>query len=520
VTAPDVPDVDLTAAPTAVQFASASAIAYATAPNSELYRPVMRLFHENRQEYGPHLSPGDVADRLRVGYGIERDLDQLDLDLKQLMQWGALEGRQDNPRVRTASELVRRQFIYDITPAGEECERFLERLGRLRAQAGSLQGQRLPTILTELKRMARELDLPEPSPVQLQEALTNLTAALEELRQGALDFMRDLANVMHSSDALDVESFTVYKNQVIDYLIGFRAELESTGGDIRDAIGEVEVRGTERLIDLVASQQEAPVFDVDPAEVRRRAAEQPRRAWAGVRSWFVAGKDGRPHFELLDSKLYDAIGWILHAVQRLKERTSQRIDRSTEYRHLSQLFHDAPADEDAHALFAAAFGLYASRHFTCPLEPADAECIPVQRSFWEAPVAPIETRLRNPNRKTTGVGRGSRVGDNAMAQELLRRQRAVEREELEQALATFTGKPQVRLSDVVRLSEVEFRHLLAWLGRALERPAKNGQRRAESVDGLLVISLFDPAGEYGLVSLRTPVGTFMTPDYVLDVERT
>ena len=72
---------------TTAQFASASAISYATAPNADAYWAMMRLFYENRQEYGPHLSPGDVADRLRARYGIERDIDQLDLDLKQLMQW-------------------------------------------------------------------------------------------------------------------------------------------------------------------------------------------------------------------------------------------------------------------------------------------------------------------------------------------------------------------------------------------------------------------------------------------------
>lgn len=503
---------------TTAQFASASAISYATAPNVEVYRAVMRLFYENRQEYGPHLSPGDVADRLRARYGIEREIDQLDLDLRQLMQWGALEGRQDNPRVRTASELVRRQFIYDITSAGEECEKFLERLGQLRAQAGSLQGQRLPTILTELRRVIRELDQPEPSPVQLQEALTNLTAALEELRQGAADFMRDLSNTMQSTDALDPESFTAYKNRVIDYLNGFRAELESTGGAIRDAIGEVEAHGAERLIDLVASQQEAPSLEHEPVEVRRLASEQPRRAWAGVRSWFVAGSDGRPHFELLDAKLYDGIGWILRAVQRLKERTSQRVDRSAEYRHLARLFHDSAADVDAHALFAAAFGLHSPRHFTCALE--NPELVPVQRSFWDGPTAPIETRFRNPNRKQAVAGRGSRVSDNAMAQQSLRQHRELERQQLDQALATFAGQGRVRLSDIGRLSEVEFRHLLAWLGRALERPADDDAcRRAESLDGLVVIRLSECGAGPGLVALATPLGTFETPDYTLEVER-
>jgi hypothetical protein len=107
-----------------------------------------------------------------------------------------------------------------------------------------------------------------------------------------------------------------------------------------------------------------------------------------------------------------------------------------------------------------------------------------------------------------------------MAQESLRKHRELERQQLDQALATFAGQGRVRLSDIGRLSEVEFRHLLAWLGRALERPADDdGCRRAESVDGLVLIRLSERGAGPGLVALATPLGTFETPDYTLEVER-
>jgi uncharacterized protein (TIGR02677 family) len=277
--------------------AAVPAIAYATAPSAPVYRAIMRIFYLNRQEYGAHLNPGEVAEQLRRRYGLGHDGDALATDLDQLVRWGSLSARQDTPRVRRASELVRKQFIYDISAAGEVCERFLERIDDLRKQSGSLQAHRLPAILTELRRLAVELGGEDPDPAALQAAFTNLVAALDELRRGASDFMRDLARLVHSTDALDEDSFTSYKNQVVEYLNGFRRQVDVHATQIADAIDAVEAAGLDRMLDLIASIQEAPQYDVSAAEARRRAVEPLARAWNGVRGWF-SPDSGQPHFRL------------------------------------------------------------------------------------------------------------------------------------------------------------------------------------------------------------------------------
>jgi uncharacterized protein (TIGR02677 family) len=501
--------------PGAETFGAVTAISYATAPSAPVYRAIMRIFYLNRQEYGPHLSPADVAAQLRVRFGLDHDGDALAADLEQLRAWGSLDARQDTPRVRHASELVRKQFIYDITAVGEHCERFLELVENLHEQSGSLQSQRLPAVLTELRRLAARLDDPDPDPAELQAAFTNLVAALEELRQGAAEFMRDLARLMHATDALDEDAFATYKTQIFEYLTGFRSRLETDAPVIADAIAAVEARGVERMLDLIASIQEAPQYDISPAEARRRAVEPLRRGWNGVRGWF-SPQHGQPHFKILDQKLYDAIGWILRAVQRLKERRSHRVDRSTEYRRLARLLFSAP-DEDAHAIFHAAFGLHAPRHFGVPED--DEEDTSAQTSFWQAPVVSVAAHLRNPDRNAPGSGRGARILDSSLAQEALRQRREAERRELARALERFAEDPVLHLSQIGELDQVEFEHLLAWLGRALEtgRQRGGGPRQAESVDGLVVITLHEPADLRPQVTLRTPVGTFHTPDYRLEI---
>lgn len=491
-------------------------VAYATAPNAHIYRPIMRLFYENRQQYGQHLPPSAVAENLRRRFGIDRDLDDVIFDLERLAQWRALEAQHDSSRARTASELVRRHFVYDITAAGELTERYLEQLDALVEQAGSLQGTRLPAILQELTRLAEELRKPEPEAQILQSALTNLVAALDELHGGANDFTRELAKVMHATEALDEEAFHAYKSRVLEYLEGFRADLERFANPIADAIAAVEEQDVERMVALIASIEQAPAYNVSEEEARRRVAATRCNQWTGVRNWFVGSRSQPPPFQRLDASLLDAIGWILRAVQRLKERRSQRVDRSVEYRHLARVFAQS-TDAECHALYAAAFGLYSPRHFGAPED--DPGLTSAQCSFWEASVPHIEAHLRNPERRAPGQGRGAQMVDNSMVQEALRLRRAREREELAQAVRRFAGRGAVRLSDIKRLDETEFSHLLNWLGRALEACRdEHGLLRAESSDGSASITLTAPSSPEPRVVLDTPRGRFHTPDYELEIQ--
>jgi hypothetical protein len=74
----------------------------------------------------------------------------------------------------------------------------------------------------------------------------------------------------------------------------------------------------------------------------------------------------------------------------------------------------------------------------------------------------------------------------------------------------------VRLSDVARVDEHELEHLLAWISRAYEAPARDGVRRAGSSDGRGEIRLVAPT-DGTRTTLRAPHGTLETPDYRLEV---
>jgi len=96
--------------------------------------------------------------------------------------------------------------------------------------------------------------------------------------------------------------------------------------------------------------------------------------------------------------------------------------------------------------------------------------------------------------------------------------RAAERAELERLLERFLGRAAVPLSEVARLDEGGFRHLLGWIGRAFEAPAEpDGARRAAARGGRATIVLRAPRPGAPRVVLQTPHGRFETADYSLEV---
>jgi hypothetical protein len=83
-------------------------------------------------------------------------------------------------------------------------------------------------------------------------------------------------------------------------------------------------------------------------------------------------------------------------------------------------------------------------------------------------------------------------------------------------LERFADRGTVHLSDLAQVEERELIHLLAWISRAYEVPARDGVRRAGSSDGRGEIRLVEPPNG-ARTTLRAPHGTLETPDYRLEV---
>ncbi|MDC2951037.1 TIGR02677 family protein, partial [Streptomyces heilongjiangensis] len=276
------------------------------------------------------------------------------------------------------------------------------------------------------------------------------------------------------------------------------------------AVARVEERGTAMLRERALRGAELPpVAGEDPAA---GWLESRRARWAGLRAWFLPDDGARPRIEQLHDIARRAIVSLLQVLERINESRRRSSSAVQDFRELARWFAAAPAEEDLHRLWSAAFGLGPARH--AHLAHPDPELIPSSRSWSEAPPVEVSALLRTSGR-TERFTRTARVRDvTAVRAERAERARA-ERAELARAWQALRTDGPVRLSSFGTLDPAVFERLLDLVGRALAaRPDTTGSRRATTGDGRVEIALSPPPDERTAV-LRTTKGTLAGPDYVV-----
>lgn len=495
-----------------------SVVKYAVVEGAERYRRLMRVVALENRHFGLRMSPETVGERAREAFALDLDPAALAAGLDQLHQWGALDREYDTSLARTAQELRRNRYTYDITAAGKRTELLFEELDQLSETVGALEGSRLPLILLALRRIAELLGQHEPDGGALRAELERLLGDVERLHAGASDFMSRLNRVIATSEQIEEHEFEACKGVLIEHLQGFRTELRRHVGEIEDALRLIDQLGAARLAAVIVAEEEIPAlpgFTVEQLAAQRHA--ELLEQWAGVRTWFVGSERQGSPWAALGAKVVDAIRAVLDIAERIIDRRTKRADRARASEHLARLIHDAP-EGDATGLVVAALGIFHPRHVSVPELDSEGLAAPAQTAWADAPAAPIPVHLRRPGARTPGAGRGAPIAGNAELRERLAERRRREREELSAMLQRFAGRGAVHLSDLGGLSAMEFRHLLHWIGRAFEIPADPaGVRRADSQDGRARIRLRPPPAGRERTVLVVPQGRFSTRDFLLEV---
>ncbi|MGH3002910.1 MAG: TIGR02677 family protein [Gaiellaceae bacterium] len=505
--------------PPRTRLATHSVLKYATVEGAERYRRIMRVFYVEHRNFGLRLTPADVGRKLLEHYDLDLDDATLSQSLDQLHAWRAVSREYDTSLARTARELRQNRFTYDITQAATRVEALLDALDELSETVGALEGSRLPQIRDALHRIARLLGADAPNGKDLRTQFELLTGEVERLHAGASDFMRRLNEVIARSERIEHEEFERCKGVLIEHMQGFRNDLRRHTPEIEDALRTVDRLGAPRLATLIVSSLEIPALPgVDPQEVAARRHAELLDQWEGVRTWFVDAGGLRSPWAALNDKVVDAIRAVLDIAERIIDRRTNRLDRARACEHLARLVHDAPSEDEATAIVSAALGVATPRHVGAPEDDPDRLTAPAQMSWLTAPPAPVTAHLRRPGSRTPGAGRGTPIADTSAARKRMLERRRGEREELAAMLERFRGLGAIRLSQVATLSEIEFRHLLHWIGRAFETPKDAaGARRADSQDGRARIVLHLAEHSKQLVVLQVPQGRFRTPDYRIEV---
>ncbi|WEH20127.1 TIGR02677 family protein [Streptomyces sp. VNUA24] len=421
------------------------------------------------------------------------------------------------PHPRRAEEHEPHPRRYSLTRRGEAALAGVRSAGEVLGSTGALRTAVLDAIADRLDELCLLSGEPASADRRIFTALRELEGHLETLVEDTTAFNGELQRLLRAESA-DPEAFREVRAATVAHLQEFLADLDLRGRRVAAAVARVEERGSAGLREralrgagLPPSAAPDPVAGADPVA---GWLENRRARWAVLRSWFRPEDGARPRIERLHAIARRALAPLLEALERNDASRRPSSGAAQDFRELARWFAAAPAEEDLHRLWSAAFGLGPARH--AHLAHPDPELIPSSRPWAETPPVEVSALLRSSGR-TERFTRTARVRDvTAVRAERAERARA-ERAELALACRMLQTRGPVRLSAFGELEPAVFDRLLDLLGRALStRPDTAGLRRATTGDGRVEIALAPPP-DARTALLRTARGTLAGPDYVVRI---
>jgi uncharacterized protein (TIGR02677 family) len=423
------------------------ALRYATGEETAaVYVAIMRTFTGEIAGLLSDQSAAEVAARL-ADQGVELDQDTVDDRLSYLVEHGNLARSPRETEARSLREYLQNRARYQLTQRGELVHRFVEELLGHTEAAREVSTEMLGGILTGLSALAvldaGAIDAADPD--ALARDIGTVFAQFERLVSSTRDFYTYLSQVLVRYD-LDRAEFAVFKTALLDYLQRFVEEIARHLPQIAEVLRQVEPRVPALCARANTGQR---LRGVD-GEVARRGAGLDPDDWRGLHAWFVGGAGRDSDADGVRRLATDAMRALLVNLRRIATGGREQ-SRYSDLLTLARWFAEAD-DDTAHALWAAAFGLYSCRHLAFVADD-DGDPVPPTASWWRTPVAEVPVALRRTGARTIR-GRAGRREDFAAAKAA----RIAERERAEQRRAAALAEigahagrlTSVRLSDDAR----------------------------------------------------------------------
>lgn len=422
------------------------ALRYAVNEEAVQYIAIMRGFTSGLSGLLSDQSAEEVRAAL-AEIGIDLDVDTVDARLGYLVEHGNLARSPRETEARTLADYLRNRARYQLTPRGELVHRHVEELLGHAESAREVSSQMLGGILEGLTVLAAydpgQLDLVDPD--RLAREITTIFTQFDELVRSTREFYTYLTQVLSRFD-LDRDEFLAFKGALIDYLQRFVEEITRHMPQVADTLHALTPAVPALCRRANAGQR---LVDVDGRQARRSAGLHPDD-WHGLRSWFTGSGTRTSDADGVRSLATTAMRALLTNLRRIAGADREH-GRYADLVRLAGWF-DTADDDQAHALWAAVFGLYPARHLGF-LSDDPEQPVTAVTSWWDAPRAEIPVMLRERGERRV-AGRSGRREDFAAAKAA----RLAEREHAERdrqravaEVAAHRGRiATVRLSDAAR----------------------------------------------------------------------
>ncbi|WP_327668123.1 MULTISPECIES: TIGR02677 family protein [unclassified Streptomyces] len=468
---------------------------YLTSQHAVYFRLALDVLLEEESRLGIHLPTGEigqeVAKRLSGAPELLAEMPAIDGLLDSLNTWGNVTRIYNLRRSGTAQEFIRKDFLYQLTPAGAQVHRTLTLIDQELGATGALQASMLPEVLEALTVLVKAVEKSPPDLAGAGRAFQRLAGGFTQLTENAKLFVQGLNRSLAVDDQLDVEAFLAYKDVVVGYLQTFILALSRTGPLISGLIEQAEEAAIRLRLGDIAALEAAPQLGVAKEDIVARDTDRLAGQWAGVRSWFFEGPDRLPVAQTLQDRASDAVNHILLTIRQINEQRFRRVDRGADLVTLATWF-DAMGDspqQKVSALWHTAFGMYSARHLGTPRSPDDDEDVLPRASWWDSSPAPVSATYRASGPRMR-PGPPPRVRSPRRAKSMLAAELGKQQYEETSAEESMAARGPVRLSALGQLNDAEADVLLRCLDHVLSAPQDgSGVRRARTSDGRLAITL-------------------------------
>ena len=466
----------------------------------------------------PALNLDQVRGALRtVGWEEWVDDASLQRALAALVGWGLLDATQDHGAVYTTpEEFERKNLQWSLTPRGEAgISGLLHALDSLKHAVG-LQPAVLDAIGDGLGELADLLDQPSTDTLdaRIHLRLAEIEGHHSSLLVSVRQFNGHLQRLLRE-EAADDSVFGDVKAKTVSYLKEYVDGVEGPQQRLAVAIERLAEAGVATLFDrALRGANLAPVAGGDPAPawIGRR-----QQHWEALRAWFAPTDAGVARIEGLLDIARSAIIELLRVLERRWDNKRRSVSVANDFRTLAGWFTTASGEDEAQALFSAAFGLWPARH--AHLLPVDGEERAPSTRWAEAGPVDVAPALRSSG-SLSFRGRAARVDDPSRDRAWRQRRQAEALAAHDDLRASLTTRGRVPLSSFGRLPVDAFDELLDLLATGLDAPqTEDGSRRALSIDGSVEISLWPPT-DGTLVAIETDNGRFGSPDFGVSITLT
>ena len=486
----------------------------ATAENRDVHLAVLSLFAD-RDLTDPALTLEDILTVLpREAPDLHSDEVTVRRSLDQLVEWGLLdESRNESATYRTPEEFQRRNVQWALTAHGQTAVALLDEASRFLAAVASLQPAAIDSLAQSIARVVRLAADPGESVasihVELQQTEHHHQALVDNVRR----FQSQLSHLL-SDPKLDDTVMAQARDAIIEYLSRYIKDAEQPAARAAEALRNLHELGDALVLERAlagANLAPDPVLG-DPGP---RWLEERKRRLRALDEWFLRTADGSPpRMARLRTRGSD---WVLQFLRVMELRRAHRRRSAgiiDDFTAIARAFARCTTDDDAHRLFAAAFGLHGARHHTLPY--GDVEALDASKPATHNPPIELASTLR------VQAGTRQRAGERAVTDPSAQRARAA----VEQATrlqrtaalrAALLTDGTVRLSSYGRLDYEQFRDLLDLICAALTAlPLADGTRQCFSSDGQVEV-IVHPLDTARTCRFVTDAGRLTAPDFRVSV---